>query len=219
MTLLDNTLNEVITNKIRKDHEEREHKTSGRLSASMLPWPTLWQILKVRGYEDDRIDDYTLRKFIRGNQIEEWFVKMTDAKLKQVKAEYRNAIGYIDFVMDDIPHEVKSVTNIKFRRITQQNGVDEAHKLQAGFYAIAISAPRYAIHYISSDDLRVRSYVFDTKDIIKDVDKIIDEFEEALKKEELPDFKPRYDWQSNLKYARYKKYMPKGGGIDESTNK
>lgn len=212
MTLIDDTLNNIITDKLRKRYEEREHKTSGKLSASILPWPTLWQILKVRGHEDDPIDDYTLRKFLRGEQIEQWFVKETDAKIKQAKVEYRDAVGFVDFIMDDMPHEVKSISNMKFRRITQQEGADPQHKLQAGFYALALSVPRYAIHYVSSDDLRVKSFIFDTKDIVKSVEDIIDEFEKALKKDGLPEFKPRFDWQSNPKYARFKKYT--NGGVN-----
>ena len=73
---IDNTLNEIIDAKLMAKNKEKEanHKSSGKLSASMLSWPVQWQILKLLGVEQPPYDPYTLRKFKRGNDA---FIKVS----------------------------------------------------------------------------------------------------------------------------------------------
>src|SRR3990167_4508836 len=100
---IDSYLDRFIEKKfIEKNKEkERNHKSSGKLSASMLNDPLQWQILKVLGAPQKELDEYTLRKFFRGNQIEDWAVGETpDVIEKQKLIEYRNCIGYADATVD-----------------------------------------------------------------------------------------------------------------------
>jgi hypothetical protein len=60
---------------------------------------------------------------------------------------------------------------------------------------------------VASDDLRVHTFVFDTAEYAKQVDDIITEYEEALKKETVPVFKEREGWQSLPKYSSYPDYI------------
>ncbi len=195
--------------------ERVHHVSSGKLSASMLGWPLQWQMLKMLGVPMKQNDSYTLRKFLRGKQIEEWLVGQLDAVVKkQMPVEYRGCVGYIDAVVQHnghvpqikdmvLPHEVKSVTNMKYKRIDKTKEADPQHKLQACMYALALKKPYYAIDYVASDDLRVNTYVYKTVDLKAEVDKIITEFEIAFKSKTVPTFTPRYDWQKNPMYNNY----------------
>ena len=100
------------------DKERENHKSSGKLSASMLGQPLQWQILKTIGVPPKPFDEYTLRKFKRGKDIENWFIGEISPNFKQPFVEYRSTIGYVDlnlvqdesfdFKLGEMPHEVKS---------------------------------------------------------------------------------------------------------------
>lgn len=218
MTKIDQYLDRLIDKKLLalNEIERANHTSSGKLSASMLGEPLQWQILKMRGVHTQPFDGYTLRKFLRGKQIESWVMQHMDAITTQKYVEYRGCCGLIDAVVlsDDwdfkyglIPHEVKSVANAKYKRILKEGQADPQHKLQAGFYAMATNASHYAIDYIASDDLRVTTYIYDVSDIENEIDMIIDNFNNALGEETIPVFIPRYKWQENIKYCRYPEWM------------
>ena len=199
------------------EKERQDHKKSGKLSASQLGDPLQWQILKALGYETEAFDEYTLRKFKRGKDIEEWVMKYLEPIETQKFVEYRNTVGYIDAVCDTenwdfklgvIPVEVKSVANAKFKRIVKQ-GPDRGHCLQASFYALATGKENAIVCYVASDDLRVHCYVIKTADFTDEIEKIITRFQEQLKSGEIPVFEAIEKWQADNKYCRYLEFRDK----------
>lgn len=203
---IDNTINQAIDRILieRDDKRNSKHKSSGRLSASTLGWPLQWQVLKYLKVDSVPKDTYTLRKFLRGTQIEDWLVTMIpDVADTQVFCEYRDTVGYVDVLTKDMPHEVKSTTNAKYKWITKLNKPDESHALQGAFYAIARGYQNFAIDYVASDDLRVITFVMDVRHYKKKIDDIIDTYQKQIEKKEVPVFVPFFDWQTNIKYNDY----------------
>jgi len=203
---------------LKRNKLEREgHVSSGRLSASSLGNPLQWQILHFLGVETKPIDEYVIRKMIRGVEIEDWFLNLAPCvKERQKEVLYRNVIGYVDAVIDTsemdfplgvIPHEIKSVTNMKFKHIVTQSKPDRSHMLQAGLYALAMGSDHFAINYIAADDLRVKTYVLDTADVKDEIDSIIDKFDAQVLKKTVPLFEACEPWQSNLVYNNYPEYQ------------
>jgi hypothetical protein len=200
----------TIDQNIKMKHDDR--KSSGKLSASILGWPTLWQILKNIGIVEE-IDEYVRRKFLRGNHVEEWLVGEIKGVIERQKfVEYRDTIGYLDALVDTkdhgynagiIPHEVKSVTNAKYRRIVQTGTPDPQHQLQAGFYALAVNSEKYALDYVASDDYRVTTFICDTSDVKDEIDKIISDYQFCRTNKIVPIFKARYEWQKQPAYQNY----------------
>ena len=210
--ITDNYLDNLITEKLVAGQEHRE--PSGKLSAGKLYWPLQWQILATQFGLKSNIDVYTLRKFQRGHDVEDWFVKQIEPKEKQKFLEYRGVIGYCDSIVDtnewdnkigSIPLEVKSVANAKFKRI-EANGADKGHILQNAFYALALKSDYHAITYIASDDYRILTTIHRTDDSKDEINKIIDDFQKALESKTIPVFEPREKWQGNLKYSQFPEY-------------
>lgn len=217
--------NEIIDEEVtRLDAERREnHVSSGKLSAGMLAYPIQWSVLKLIGVPGTTPDPYTLRKFARGNQVEDWFVDTVIERVggeAQKFVEYRGCVGYVDLVTaDGIPQEVKSVTNMKFKRITQSawpegspkhrpaDGPQYGHSLQAGLYALALESEQAQLHYIASDDLRLASYAIETEEVKDDIDQTIDAVDDAIAKGYVPVFAPRESWHSMTEYAQYIDFM------------
>jgi hypothetical protein len=198
---------------LAKNNEERKnHKSSGKLSASMLNDPLQWQILKILGVEQKPLEEYTIRKFLRGKQVEEWVItQIPDIVCTQKMVEYRGCIGFIDCMAETktwdwkngiIPIEVKSVANFKFKRINDQ-GPDKGHILQAGFYALAENTEHFAVLYVASDDYRVKVYTYETAKFKDEIDGIIDAFQKQLESGVIPVFEPKEKWQENIKYNKY----------------
>lgn len=229
----DYTLDRQIGTKILELNrlERLAHEASGKLSGSILAWPLQWQILKIAGVEPKPFDEFTLRTFQRGKDVEDRIVGWTDNIVaKQLKGFYRDVICFVDIVVKydgdipqlkglTLPHEVKSVTNAKFSRIVGTktkpgNGADPQHKLQACHQALAIGSDYFAIDYVASDDLRVETYIYETKEYKAEVDKIIDEYNNALiefqQTGKIPAFEARYSWQANPKYATYPDWIDQG---------
>lgn len=200
----------------RNKKEQAEHISSGKLSAGMLNDPLQWQILKIMEVEPRPLDEYVLRKFFRGKQIEAWAIKeIPDIIETQKFVEYKNCVGYVDAIVDTkdwdfklgiIPAEVKSVANAKYKRIIQ-NGADKGHILQAGLYALAEKKEQFALIYIASDDLRIKVFIYETKDYKQEIDGIIDRFYKQLESGIVPVFSIREVWQKNLKYCRFPEFM------------
>jgi len=197
-----------------EEQADNKREPSGKLSASKLFWPLQWQILGTQFGLKSNFDDYTLRKFQRGKDVEDWFMKQIEPKEKQKFLEYRGVIGYCDSIVDTkdwdtkvgiIPLEVKSVANAKFKRI-EATGPDEGHILQNAFYALALKTDYHAITYIASDDYRVLTSIHRTEESRKEIEKIIDDFEEAVKSKTIPVFEPRVKWQGDIKYNNFPEF-------------
>jgi hypothetical protein len=213
--IIDNTIDRKISKILiaENEAEKKNHQTSGKLSASMLNWPLQHIMLKLYGISPDPLDEYVIRKFKRGKEIEKWLIEsMDDVIDKQRYTEYKNTVGFIDAIVDSkdyeckvgiIPHEVKSVSNAKFRRITQSGVSDISHSLQASFYAISEGLDYFAIDYVSADDLRIHCMIDRTENWRKLVDKRISEVEKQLKLGFIPVFKAREEWQNLVKYNSY----------------
>jgi hypothetical protein len=191
-----------------------EHVSSGKLSASALGNPLQWQILKSLAVERGDIDEYTLRKFQRGNHVEDWYLGLIPGVIKkQTFVEYRKVVGYLDaFVsteswdfenLGDLPLEVKSVTNAKFKRITTQGAPDHSHALQCALYALAEGTPFFAVSYIAADDYRVLTYVLNTEDFKAEIDGIIDLYDQTKARGIIPVFEAKEKWQMLQKYNDY----------------
>lgn len=214
---LSQSLDKLITEKLisAREAEKANRKPSGKLSASKLWWPRLWWWLEKNGYEQPTPDEFSLRKFLRGKQIEDWLVSQMKGVVKtQEFVEYRDAIGYIDAVVDtedydlnvgEIPHEIKSISNAKYRRVLTKKEPDKSHLAQASFYAMATKKTHFGIIYVSTDDLRLNHWIFETKDYQTLVDSLIDEYGETIKLTERPPFEPREDWQKKETYSPFGK--------------
>lgn len=214
---IDNFIDKKIGAEITADNNAKslKHISSGKLSASRLGDPLQWQILYVLGVPQKPIDEYVLRKFLRGNQIEEWLVSKIEAIETQKFVEYKNVVGYVDAVVETkdwdfwngiIPLEVKSVSNAKFKRIEKQ-GADRGHKLQAGLYALAMGSNHFGVCYVATDDLRVQTYIYETAEIKDEVDSIIAKYDEARKNSIIPEFEAIEKWQGNVQYSKYPEWQ------------
>jgi hypothetical protein len=202
-------LDTVIGKHLRKlnEIEAAKHESSGKLSAGQLGKPLLEQVLKLIGVKQDPFDDYTLRLFERGKQVEKWLVDIIapDQKEQQL-VEYRDCIGYVDAVIDGVPYEVKSVKGSQWKWLNKE-GAKQSHKLQAGLYALAMKSGTYTIVYVCADDFRTMVCELNTADISDEIDKCIDEVDRALKARILPPFEAKEKWQENPKYSSYSEWI------------
>lgn len=217
--ITDEFLDRTITDNLnlKNDEERASHVSSGKLTASMLGKSLQWQILKVIGVPPKELENYVLRKMLRGRHVEDFVTEhIKGLKSQQEEIIYKDTIGLIDALVDSseydfkcgiIPHEVKSVTNMKFKRIVSSKDADLPHRLQASLYALGLGVEYYAIDYVASDDYRILTWVYPVKDTKEMVDKIIDKFQETLKSGILPVFEPFESWQANVKYSDYPDWM------------
>lgn len=226
MPILDNSINKFIDDSLLAENARREaeHEPSGKLSASMLYQPLRTQVLKSLGAPRKPLDAYVLGKFIRGNHVEDWYVtklgEMGVLVEKQKMIEYRGAIGFADAVVDSdkmyfkqgvMPHEVKSVTNAKLKRLGKTE-VDYHYKMQACFYALGMGTEYFAVDIVSAEDLRPSIYIFKTQEMKSDVDKAISNYQIAMEKwakdRTLPKFEPnpKVMWTANLQYAMFDEF-------------
>jgi hypothetical protein len=211
LTFIDKYIEETLL----KENEERSknHRSSGKLSASMLGQPIQWQILKIIGVPQDDLQEYTIRKFKRGDHVESWLVdRMIGVEETQKFVEYNNVVGYLDVLIDMskwnldygiLPHEIKSVSNMKYKQIQRRNEPDEHHALQGALYALALDKDHFCIDYVATDDYRVETYLLETKDYKDKVDEIVTAFNNALKEKIVPKFEAIMKWQENDKYNNY----------------
>jgi hypothetical protein len=223
----DTFINYYINDALLKENAERDakHEPSGKLSASMLYMPVRFQLFKFLGVPRKPADPYVLGKFKRGADVEDWYVGRIEASgsliERQKFLEYRGAVGYADAVVDSdkwlfkqgvMPHEVKSVTNAKLKRIETTKEIDWHYQLQACMYACAMERPYYAVDIVSAEDLRPNVYIFETAVMKLEVDKAIDAYDKALKdwkeKQIIPDFIPNehVPWTAKPEYAPYEPF-------------
>lgn len=206
----DNYLDRLISEKLNAE-QNKDRQPSGKLSASKLYWPLQWQILATQFRLTSSVDEYTLRKFQRGKDVEDWFIRQIQPLETQKFLEYKGVIGYCDSIVNTenwdnqvgiIPLEVKSVANRKFKWI-EERGPDKGHILQNSLYALALKSDYHAITYIASDDYRTLTFIQETIYSKKEIDKIIKDFDLAVKSKTIPVFEPREKWQADMKYNNF----------------
>lgn len=201
----------LIIDVARKADQERaaNHTPSGKLSASMLGMPLQWQVLKALAVIKDEPDDYTLLKFKRGRDVEDFIVdslEQSGLKIeKQVECNYRNVIGYLDILAVDEGQsiEVKSVTNAAFKWIKKSNQAKRHHILQGCHYALSQGKADFGILYVASDDYRVQLFNFKTSEYEREVNTIIDKFDRCIKERRIPKFEPIEKWHDDDKYNNF----------------
>lgn len=218
---LNTTLEKQITATIRAEYEAEsaKHEPSGKLSAGQLGKPLLEQVLKVIGVPPKPVEDYALGLFRRGNSVEDNILGLLKPDETQVEVEYRNCVGIVDAIKDGEVYEIKSVKNSQWQYLDPTNdkkrrtpegmqsvygGVKYAHALQGALYALALKKPSFTVIYASADDLRTLPHTIDTKEMQREVDKIISEVDNQLKTHKLPKWTAREDWQE--KYPQYSSY-------------
>lgn len=195
-------IEDTIAKKVLAAQEERE--PSGRLSASRLGWPLQWQMLHSLKLGGGTFDEYTLRKFQRGKDVEDRIVGWLDAKPEQtqVECEYRGVVGIADVVLD-YPIEIKSVTNMAFRHI-QKEGPKRGHRLQGMFYAKALGYTTFGVAYVASDDYRVLCFECPVTD---EVDEVITAYENQIALGVVPEFEAVESWQAMAQYNNYPEWQ------------
>lgn len=198
-------IQDTIAEKVLAANAEREAKEpSGRLSASRLGWPLQWQMLHHFKVPQKPVDEYTLRKFQRGIDVEDrvmkWLAPAPDKM--QVPVEYRGVVGFADVVLD-YPIEVKSCTNLAFK-FKQKEGAGLSHALQGELYAKALGSDRFGVAYVASDDYRVLCFELD---VSGQVDSIIDAYEEQVALGTVPVFEAREKWHAMKDYNPYPEWM------------
>jgi len=214
-------ISEYIDSKMQAVANEREktHEPSGKLSASMLGLPVQWQILKYLGVEPRKIDSYTLRKFQRGHDVEDWVADQLNGLVldTQTEVKYRNCIGYLDILvegklfktgLDKLPIEVKSTSNASFKWI-KKDGAKRGHLLQGAYYALGLGLEYFSVCYIASDDYRTLHFIAETKDYKDEIDKIIDLYNFNIKEKKIPLFGASEKWIENEKYCQYPDWTAK----------
>ncbi len=197
-------IEQTIAAKVIADNAEREAKDpSGRLSASRLGWPLQWQMLHYYKVKPKSIEEYTLRKFARGIDVEDRIMKWLapSPEKMQVPVEYREVVGFADVVLD-YPIEVKSVTNRAFP-YKQKEGASRGHQLQAALYSKALGFDKYAVAYVASDDYRVLCLEHELNSMDATLDAVIDRYQEQVKKGGVPVFVAEEKWQAMEEYSPY----------------
>lgn len=191
-------IQEIIAQKVLEEQEERE--PSGRLSASRLGWPLQWQMLHTFKVPQPPVDEYTLRKFQRGKDVENRIMKWLAPRDEQMQVEcqYRDVVGFADVVLQ-YPIEIKSVTNASFK-YKQKEGASRGHRLQGMLYAKALGFDTFGVAYVASDDYRVLCFEYPVTD---EVDEVIDAYEKQVELGVVPEFVPAEDWQAMEKYNSY----------------
>lgn len=207
----------LIRNTLRKqDSEEKaRHEPSGKLSAGMLYKPLLEQVLKLVGVPERPSDDYSLRLFARGRQVEDWVLSMLEGP-EQVECNYRGAIGFLDKLRNGEVVEVKSIKRSQVRWLKKE-GAKWSHKLQAGMYALSLDKPEYTIVYACADDFETFTFTEPTSEIQPDIDRIITEVAKQLKSGELPEFIGREDYHNTPDYASKYSAFPDWVVLDQAT--
>lgn len=195
-------IQEIITEKVLETAENKE--PSGRLSASRLGWPLQWQMLHHFKVPQKPIDEYTLRKFQRGKDVEERIMRWLtpDPKQMQVPVSYRGVVGFADVVLE-YPIEIKSTTNMAFK-YKQKEGTSRGHRLQGELYAKGLGFDTFAVAYVASDDYRVLCFEETVGPL---TDEVIDRYDAQVKLGFVPEFIPEEKWQSSPEYNPYPEWI------------
>lgn len=195
-------IQETIAAKVLAEVTDKE--PSGRLSASRLGWPLQHQMLHYCKVPGKPMDEYTLRKFQRGKDVEErimrWLSPSPDKM--QVEVQYRGVIGFADVILD-YPIEVKSCTNLAFK-FKMKEGTSRSHRLQAELYAKALGYDTFGVAYVASDDYRVLCF---EETVSGEVDAIIDRYDKQIELRKVPVFVAEEPWQAKPEYNPYPEWM------------
>lgn len=214
MNNISTIIKDIIYKNLREENEKDRlaHKKSGKLSAGQLGNPTQWQILSALKVKSKNFDDYTLGKFKRGNEVEDFIVDILKDEIynTQVECSYKDCVGLLDIELfgnkwgtSYLPVEVKSVTNMAFKWLLKDAQAKQGHKLQAGIYALSLNLPKYSVLYVASDDYRPLHLIYDTADIKDEIDLIIASFNAIWKNKEIPVFESIEKWQEKEMYNSY----------------
>jgi hypothetical protein len=198
---------------IKKDEE---HVASGYLSASRLDRPLLDNVLYLLGVKGEEIDDYALGLFARGEQVEDWVVSILEAEgmveRSQEPLQYITADGYVIVGLEDVklkgedfPTEIKSIKASQFKYLDTQ-GPKKGYVLQAATYALAQGAEFARILYITADDFRIKQFIIKAEDYRAEIDAIAKEVYETLQSKQLPQFKPKNEFERSIKFTEYTPY-------------
>ena len=202
MNKINSKIQETISKKVLEGAVDKE--PSGDLSASRLGWPLQWQMLWFYKVPQKPIDEYTLRKFQRGKDVEDrivdWIAPNPDNV--QVIVNYRGVKGVVDLI-DEVPIEVKSVTNMAFKHI-QKEGVKRGHRLQGELYAKALGYDKFIVAYVASDDYRVLAFEVP---VGKEVDEVITAFETQRATGIVPVFVAKEPWHAMKDYNPYPEWQ------------
>lgn len=202
-------IEETIARKVLQAQAESQREPSGNLAPSRLGQPLQWQMLHYFKVPTKPIDEYTLRKFQRGNDVEDrvmkWLAPSPDKM--QVPCEYRGILGYADVIID-YPIDIKSITNMAFK-YKQKEGPSYGHKLQTEFYAKAKGYDRYGVAYVASDDYRVLCF---EETVTDEVDNVIDAYERQVALGTVPVFEAKEKWHAMKDYNPYPEWM----GLNEA---
>jgi hypothetical protein len=192
--------------------EKEQHIPSGKLSASHLHKPLQWQILhylKVPRPEDD----YLPMKFQRGKDVERSFLKRIANNIEEQQKEvtFMDCVGQIDALYRTkeygiLPLEIKSVTSWKFKHIKIEAIPDEQYQLQGTLYALARNTSKYLMTVVNADDFRPVTFLLDTETLHREVVRIIETYQQAITKRQMPTFIPRYKWQEKTLYSDYPEF-------------
>lgn len=198
MVSINPEIQRLIAEQVMASRETKE--PSGRISAGKLGWPLQWMMLHILKVPPKPFDEYTLRKFQRGKDVEErimnWLTPIKENM--QVETSYRGVVGIADVILE-YPIEVKSVTNAAFK-YKQKEGPTRAHKLQGMLYAKALKFDTFGVAYIASDDYRVLCF---EEEVTDEVDEVIDAIESMIARGTVPEFEPMEKWQADPKYNSY----------------
>ncbi len=95
------TIEGLIYSKLRQENEEERasHIKSGKLSAGTLGSPLQHQILSALKAESKKVDDYTLGKFKRGKEVED-FIKEGKFASIFIKADRDASLGVVVKIWD-----------------------------------------------------------------------------------------------------------------------
>lgn len=195
-------IEQTIAAKVLAENVDKE--PSGRLSASRLGWPLQWQMLHYYKVPQKPLEEFTLRKFARGKDVEErimkWLAPAPDKM--QVEVNYRNVAGFCDVLLE-YPIEVKSTTNMAFKYKAKE-GTSRGHRLQGELYAKALGYDKFAVAYVASDDYRVLCF----EEVVTDeTDKVIDEYEAQVETGLVPVFEAKEKWQAMEDYNPYPEWQ------------
>ena len=199
-------IDQLITTRLRSEFEAESalHEPSGKLSAGYLGKPLLEQVLKVIGVPTKPVDDYVLRLFARGKQVEDWLLSIIEATDQQKEVEWKNTVGLVDGHLDG-PLEVKSVKNSNLKWI-KKSGAKEDHELQLTLYLLAENKTKGQIIYVSAEDFQTYTYDLSVEKRSKQVEDVIDEVYGQISKGTLPAFEARQDWHDKPTYIQYSNY-------------
>jgi hypothetical protein len=213
--IIDKTLQRHIAKTLLDEYKKKrsEHIPSGKLSASGLGKPLQWQILKTIGVPPKELDEYVMRKFTRGDHVENWLVSnLIDCIDTQKEVEYKDVVGIADSVIDTLNYEskvgiicneIKSITNAAYKWLEKDKQIKLGHALQGALYGLAMGHKYFAVTYVASDDYRITMMIEPVAKYKPQIEGIIANYNTAIKNKIVPVFEAVEKWQEKEIYSDY----------------